>query len=246
MSRPFAPPYAPYANEAASALYELLFCDDSSSYAAKPGQEPAAWQRILFAEPPDPAALRALADDATQEGRVRHLACARLRERGQPVPAKRLHGVVVEVPVEGGLDTLAAYAEGGVRYINHSGAMSIVEGVDALGARVAALLEAAAAVVGRIGPSAEPRRPPPAPGLVRLSFLTSDGLCFGEGPMATMARDAMAGPVVAQAVALLQAVFELRSDRNREHGSRVDDHRGLGDARVVLGLGRRAPDRSGL
>ncbi len=216
MSPHSAPRYTPYANEAASALYELLFCDDPSSFAAKPGQEPAAWQRILFAEPPDPAALRALADDATQEGRVRHLACARLRERGHAVPPKRLHGVIVEVPVDGGLDALAAYAEGGVRYINHSGAMSIVEGVDVPGARVAALLEAAAAVVGRIGPSAEPRRPPPAPGLIRLSFLTSDGLCYGEGPMAAMARDAMAGPVVAQAVALLQSVVGLRSDPERE------------------------------
>lgn len=208
-----APPYAPYASEAANAIYERLFCDDLSAFAARPGAEPADWQQALAADPPDPAALRSLADDATQEGRVRCLACARLRERGLPVPAHRLFGVVVEVALDAGLDTLAAYREGGVRYINHTGAMSIVEGADALGTRVAALFDAAAEVVERVGPWHAPRRPPPQNGAIRLSFLTSDGLCFGEGPMATMARDAMAGPVVAQATALLQAVVGLR------HGS---------------------------
>lgn len=35
--------------------------------------------------------------------------------------------------------------------------------------------------------------------------LTPDGLCFGEGPMSVMQRDAMAGPIIQRATELPQA-----------------------------------------
>ena len=43
---------------------------------------------------------------------------------------------------------------------------------------------------------------------MRLTFLVSDGLYFGEGPMATMKPEALPGPVV-RGQALLEAAVAL-------------------------------------
>jgi hypothetical protein len=68
------PRYAPYQNDATNEIYNRLFCDDPASYKPKPGQSPIAWQATLFSEPVDRSALLALANDSSQEGRVRYLA----------------------------------------------------------------------------------------------------------------------------------------------------------------------------
>jgi hypothetical protein len=198
------PPYAPYADGATNAIYNLLFCDDRGAFVGKPE---APWKTTLAAEPADLPALRALADDTAQDGRVRYLAHARLRELRQPVPARILHGVIVEVPLPGGLDTLAAFSDGSVRYINHSGKMAIFEGVTLLDAQVRGLFAAARPVVEQIGPWTGPRRPPPQGEDMRLTFLVSDGLYFGEGPMDVMAREERSATVVRKAVELFQAVI---------------------------------------
>mgnify|MGYP000340728537 CR=1 FL=1 len=202
--------FSPYGDIAASAIYHLLFADDPSAFAARDGTPPAPWQALLAAEPGDAAAIRGLADDPAQESRVRALACLWLRLHGEPVAAKTLFGVVVEVPLDSGLDVLAAYDDGGVRYLNQSGAMSIFEGaVPALQGEVRAALDAARTVVARIGPWDKPRLPPPVAGNVRLSFIVSDGLYFGEGPYQALAQDGLAGPLLQHATALLQAVVAM-------------------------------------
>jgi hypothetical protein len=206
------PPCAPYPNGATNEIYNLLFCDEPAAFQPKPGASPAAWQVTLFSEPPDRAALQALAADTAQEGRVRYLAWSRLRQLGQPVPSKVLLGVIVELPLAGGLDVLAAFSEGGVRYLNQSGKLGVFEGVESLQALVRDLLTASRAIVARIGPWNQPRRPPPVLGNVRLTFLVSDGLYFGEGPLSAMERERMAGPVIQRAAQLLQAVVAMGTE----------------------------------
>ena len=201
-----APPYAPYPSEEANAIYNLLFCDDPSSFLAKPDQQAASWQSVLASAPPDIASLGALATDRAQEGRIRYLAYQRLRQAGELVPKKELLGVVIEVPLEGGLDTLAAYSEGGVRYVNQSGKLAFIEGVPSFAPLVARLFAAAQPVVNAIGPWDKERRSPPARGNIRLTFLVSDGLYFGEGPLSAMQREKMAAPVIQAATELLLAV----------------------------------------
>lgn len=202
-------PYAPYTNGATNEIYNLLFCDAPSAFRPGIGASPAPWQVSLFAEPADSSALLALAADTSQEGRVRYLAYAKLRQLGHPVPTGVLLGVIVEVPLAGGLDVLAAYSEGGVRYLNQSGKLAVFEGVEALQSRVRKLLTSSEAVVARIGPWDKPRRPPPASGSVRLTFLVSDGLYFGEGTMSAMQREPLAGPVIARAAELLQSAVAM-------------------------------------
>src|ERR1039457_6493175 len=155
------PPYAPYASDAANSIYNLLFCDDPTSFAAKSGEQPTSWQLALASNPIEVVALRALAGYPTQEGRVRFLAYQRLGDAGQAVPAKQLLGVIVEMPLSGGLDTLAAYSDGGVRYVNQSGKLLVAEGVHAFLPLVERLFAAAQPVVSKIGPWDKPRREPP-------------------------------------------------------------------------------------
>jgi len=201
-----APSYSPYPLDASNAIYNLLFCDDVPRFIAKPGETPTPWQAALASSPPDVKTLQTMAADRSQEGRIRYLAYQRLRQSGHPVPAKQLLGVIVEVPLDGGLDTLAAYSEGGVRYINQSGKMVVAEGETSFLPLVEALLAASQPVVDNIGPWKEARRAPPTRGNIRLTFLVSDGLYFGEGSSNVMQRDQLAAPVIRKATELLQAV----------------------------------------
>ncbi len=204
-----APPYRPYSDTSANRIYNLLFCDSAADFRQKPGETPARWQSVLEAEPADPAALRALANDESEDGRARYLAYATMRRLGEPVTAKRLLGVIVEVPLPGGLDVLAAYSEGSVRYINQTGKLAFYERVESLNPLVQKLFAASAPVVARIGPTDLPRRPPPQGEKVRITFLVSDGFYFGEGEMAPMQQDALAGPVIRRATELLQAAVAM-------------------------------------
>jgi hypothetical protein len=124
--------------------------------------------------------------------------------------AKRVYGVVVEVSLRGGLDVLAAYADGRARYLNWSGAAVIW---DAPGppfdAAIAAVLNAGKVIVARIGPWEGPRRGPPPTDHVRLNLLTPSGLHFGEGPMDALGRDPLAGPLLAAATGLMRGLTSL-------------------------------------
>ena len=204
--------HEPYAEPHLNFLYNLLFCDDPDlfrNHGRVPNDGP--WP-VLLAEQPDTAALGRIAEDEANEGRVRALAYNRLRSAGEKVAAKQVLGAIVEVPLKQGLDVLAAFSEGGVRYLNQSGKAAIFEGkgnpVEQLAME---LVSASQAIVDRIGPWEQSRRPPPKAGDVRMTFLVSDGLYFGEGPFGVMQRDPMAGPFLARAAQLLQRVVELAS-----------------------------------
>lgn len=197
----------PYRDEHCDFIYNLLFCDDLALFE---GPDPGPWLAVLRDPGAGAAALRAIADDdANYDSRIRTLAFNRLREMGEPVPAKVLLGTIVEVGMEAGLDTLAAFEDEGVRYINHTGKMSIYEGSGhPLAPQVQALLAASRAVVAEIGPWTEERLPPPPNGEVRMTFLVSDGLYFGQGPFGALMEDPMGGPVIAASLALLNAIVD--------------------------------------
>lgn len=202
----------PYgSSSAARSTYARLFCDDLSAYRPAAGESPADWQGALFGGEQDPARVLALAQDGAAESRVRALAFHWLRAQGREVERGRVLGVVVEVPLDGGLDVLAAYDDGSVRYINQSGKIVFIEP----GARADAnsqakrLIELARPVVARIGPWNKARRPPPAKPNVRLTFIVSDGLYFGEGPFEAMQRDSLSGPLLREAQQLLVLAVKM-------------------------------------
>lgn len=204
----------PYRDESANLIYHLLFCDLPELFQVNFKGTPGPPWSLLFAAPPDHAALRQLADDPKSESRVRALAYCILRRGGQAVPAKQLLATIVEVGLEGGVDTLAAFADGGARYINHTGKMTIVEGVpNPFQEEIKSVIEASKPVVAAIGPWDKARRPAPPRGNLRMTFLVSDGLYFGEGQMEQMQREPMAAPVINAATTLLLKIVDLSTKR---------------------------------
>jgi len=123
---------------------------------------------------------------------------------GAPVPARQYLGTIIEVRLAEGLDTLAVFADGGARYINYSGKMVVVEGIPSpFAAEINQVIEASQPIVAAIGPWDKERLPPPAEGNIRMTFLVSDGLYFGEGPMSVMQQEPLASPLVSAATKLL-------------------------------------------
>jgi hypothetical protein len=203
------PVYEPYGDGPGSALYNLLFAEDPTAFAALAG---SGGERLapLFADAVDEDAIAAIVSDEGVESRLRAIGYLRLRKAGLAVPKGVLLGVIIEMPLEGGLDTLAAYVDRRVRYINQKGGVSIVEDrAPSLQAPLDALLHAAQTTVHRIGPWEGERLAPPKLGNVRLSFLVSDGLYFGEGRVEAIASDPLGGAVLHAGGQLLAAVVDL-------------------------------------
>jgi len=178
------------------------------------------WRQI-FGEKNDPVLIRAFAEDPTKESRVRALAFNWLRGHGYPVPPRELLGTVTELPMPGGLDTVAAYVDGRARYINQSGKMLIFESAPlSVAAHIQDVLSASRVVVGVIGPWDKERLPPPEAGNIRISFIVSDGLYFAEGPANSIRTDGLAGPAISAAFKLLKAMIDASTAaQNSNHNS---------------------------
>jgi hypothetical protein len=100
-----------------------------------------------------------------------------------------------------------AFADGRMRYINHSEKLAIFEATPpTMEDERKKLMRASVDAVAKIGPWDKPRLPPPATGNVRFTFLVSDGLYFGEGPLSVMQRDPIGGPVLLTASELLMKI----------------------------------------
>jgi hypothetical protein len=213
----------PYPQKETNFIYNLLFCDEPAMFAPKAGEKGVDWKEALYTSAPNKERVAALARNPAVESRVRLLAYNWLRARGAAAGPRELLGVVVEVPLEEGLDVLAAYRDGRVRYINQSCKMAIYEGSppDVEG-KVRELLAASEIAVARIGPWDKPRLPAPAAENIRMTFLVSDGLYFAEGPFSLMMREPMAAPVINRATELLQLVVKQALEVNApNHCGRV-------------------------
>lgn len=201
---------APYHEMQNNIVYNALFCDSEGLVKPKDAASAQPWQKALFAASPDVGAVRAVAEDAKQSSCVRLFAYKWLREHSQLVPFKQLLGVVLEVPVDEGLDTLVAYDDGHVRYISHADKLSVVDMPNgAILNQAKVLFISSNKLMARIGVWNKKRLPAPAKGKVRMSFLATDGLYFGEGSFAAIQKDADAAQVVKDGTALLQAVVDL-------------------------------------
>lgn len=129
-----------------------------------------------------------------------------LGEEPRAAVSKHLYGVVLDVPMDQGLDTLAAYADYSCRYLNWSGKGTIWEHpTDALDQLIDRLFEAGRTLVAQIGPWHGPR-PRLPPRMARISLLCPGGLYFGQAAYAVLLEDAMAAPVLKAGTALLQAL----------------------------------------
>jgi hypothetical protein len=120
-----------------------------------------------------------------------------------------LLAVIVEIGLPQGLDVLASFKDGSARYINQTEKILVWETKDENSNILTSKLFAESAnVVKQIGPWLEPRRPHPSKGNVRITFLVSDGLYFGEGPMNVLFNDPLASPALTAATELMKYLTE--------------------------------------
>ena len=147
------------------------------------------------------------------ETRVRLQAWALARRAGVPLAgdAHRIRGVIVDMGLEEGVDTVAAYEDGSARYLNQAGGgifwdVGQADGGDVRGA-IAALLEAGQRVVDATGPLDEARPDPPSNGVAQIWLLTDGGIHLGMGPADLIGRDSLGGPVLGAAFQLMTTLM---------------------------------------
>ncbi|HQW03092.1 MAG TPA: hypothetical protein PLR30_11480, partial [Saprospiraceae bacterium] len=172
MTKPSSVPSKPYADDATNSIYELLFCDDINFYKPDASALLAYPWNILFDPEPEQVDLEKIVFDDQMESRIKLLAYDAMRRHGLPIEEKELLGVIVEVGLDEGLDILASYQDGTARYINYTGKMILWDAPDKVSAEITAqIFRDSLNIVHRIGPWTNPRRPHPATGTVRISFL---------------------------------------------------------------------------
>jgi hypothetical protein len=205
-----APPrafYRPYKNPGINQFYNLLFCDNFSLLACGDVLDGPLVE--VLSDTPDRDVLERIGNDLDVESRVRALAFRRLQAMKMPVPSGRLLGVIIEWPQESGLDVLAAFPDGRLRYINHAEKLAIFDSASpGLIEQADELLRMSQLIVDRTGPWDRPRLPPPQGDLIRMNFLVSDGLYFGQGSYSALMEDAFAPPVINGAMRLLHMLVD--------------------------------------
>ncbi|MBS1744507.1 MAG: hypothetical protein JST81_15875 [Bacteroidetes bacterium] len=207
-------PNNPYINEAINTIYNQLFCDNAALYQMNADTSVYPWN-ILCSNNPAEADLRSVINDNALESRHKIIAYNLLQAKGITIAEKELLGVIVEVALPEGLDVIAAYRDGTARYINYTGKVLVWETeTEESNNLVNKLFSDSRNVVTQIGPWDGERLPYPKGEHVRLSFLVSDGLYFGEGPFAVLQSDAMGGPVISDAAALMNFLIDQSFNKN--------------------------------
>jgi len=209
LSSPAQTTDGPYKDEPTNLIYQQLFCDRPQLFKESHKEKLEPPWSTLFSDPPNLEAIANLAADKHQESRVRVLAYDALRTAGKPVPKKEYLGTIIEVRLNGGLDTLAVFADGSARYINQSGKLVVVDGNPTpFDHEIETVIQASKPLVAVMGPWEKERLPAPKEGNIRLSFLVSDGLYFGEGSMESMQREPLAAPVISAGTKLVLRLIE--------------------------------------
>ena len=199
----------PYKDSSTNLIYNLLFCDDLNLYKANTTPPFTYPFSILFSETNSLADIQKVVADSNSDPRVKILAYNRLLASGHKPEKKALLAVIVEVGLDNGLDVLASFNNGTARYINQTGKILIWETTDEISNELTKkLFLESGQIVNQIGPWDQPRRPHPATGNVRITFLVSDGLYFGEAPMNVLFNDPLASPALRTATELMKYLTE--------------------------------------
>jgi hypothetical protein len=148
---------------------------------------------------------------ATPDTRIRlqALRMARTVRNGAPPDISRaVRGVVIDMAVGDGLDTLAGFDDGTARYFNHAGRVIAWDAPDPeIDGLVRDLLVAGQRVADVTGPLDGPRPSPPGRDGAAIWLLTERGTHVGMGPAASLMADSLGGPVIAAGIRLMQALI---------------------------------------
>lgn len=200
----------PYKDNSTNLIYNLLFCDNLELFKENTNEPHNYPFDILFSNNSSISDLQKIIDDTISDPRIKVLAYNRQIASGHKPTKKELIAVIVEVGLDEGLDVLASFNDGTARYINHTGKILVWETTEDKRANeiTKQLFESSVNIVNKIGAWDKPRRSNPTKGNVRITFLVSDGLYFGEGTMDVLFRDPMASPALTTATELMQYLTE--------------------------------------
>lgn len=200
----------PYKDSSTNLIYNLLFCDNIDLYKnnTKPPYEYPF--DILFSETSTISDLQKIIDDSSSDARLKVLSYNRQLASGHKPNKKELLAVIVEVGLDNGLDALASFNDGTARYINQEGKILVWETTTDKKSNELTkdLFLKSQNIINQIGVWDKPRRPAPTKGNVRITFLVSDGLYFGEGPIDVLFKDQMASPALTSATYLMKYLTE--------------------------------------
>ena len=207
----------PYKDNATNLIYNLLFCDNLDLYKENT-QQPLQYPfDILFSELSTTTDFQKVIDDKNSDPRIKILAYNRQLASGHKSTKKEILAVIVEVGLENGLDVLASFNNGTARYINQTGKILIWETTDETSNKLTnELFLISQDIVNKIGAWDKPRRPYPTKGNVRITFLVSDGLYFGEGPISVLFKDPLASPALLKATELMKYLTEKSLETNKQ------------------------------
>jgi hypothetical protein len=208
---------APYNDSSVNVMYNLLFCDSLNLYKEKTHPPYTYPFDILFSEASSIKDLQEIIEDKNSEPRIKVLAYNRQRASGHKPSKKELLAVIIEVGLDNGLDVLASFNDGTARYINQTGKVLVWETTnDEIANKITSdLFASSQGIISQIGVWDKPRRPNPTKGNVRITFLASDGLYFGEGPISVLFNDAIAGPALTKATELMQYLTQKSVNTNK-------------------------------
>jgi hypothetical protein len=203
-------------------LRDLLFPDQTPAEArARFGAIEGVNELLDAAAAGNVAKARSILDRMVASGaetRVRLLGWSILRAAGavpDPATASRARGVVIDMPVEGGLDTLAGWEDGRARYFNHAGPAIVVDAPNAnVHEACHDLLVATQGLADHTDVIGGPRPEPPGFGGAAIWALTDGGIHVVSRSAASMSLNPLDGPILALGVRLMQRLIE----QTRESG----------------------------
>jgi len=206
----------PYKDNSINLIYNLLFCDNLNLFKQNTNEPYIYPFDILFAENSSVTDLQKIIDDTSSDPRIKALAYSRQLASGHTPSKKELLAVIVEVGLDSGLDVLASFKDGTARYINQSENILVWETTDDQKANelTKKLFDNSITIVNQIGAWDKPRRPNPAKGNVRITFLVSGEIYFGEGPMSILFSDPMASSALTSATELMQYLTQKSTEKN--------------------------------
>jgi hypothetical protein len=152
--------------------------------------------------------LRKIAENRTAPAIQRIIALRRLRGREAVTAPAEMLAVLVESGEEDGMDTLAVYVDGTVKFIDAEGKVSDLDGSHpATREKVAELMSMAQRLSTRMEAWEQTRLSPPIRGMVRLTFIATNGFYFGQGEIRILAKDESGGPIIRQAAAIFSDIM---------------------------------------
>ena len=186
-------------------LYNSLFADDPDDFIKLKDHPAISW--IYENKTPTLDELELLAEDQSVESRIRFLSLYTALQRGLKINKKVYLGTIMEVPMNRGYDVLAFYSDKRARYYNYSGKAIIYEGGrQTIDDSIEKANSVSIQVCNRIGPWDKERLPKPNGNIWRFSFLVSDGLYFGQGPLNALNNDEMSAAMIRSGAEVMKAL----------------------------------------